>query len=240
MTDFFLCLSVSLSTCLSPRYLSVSVSAGVSLLPVCRLLRLWYLSVGVSARLSVCLLPVCLRVRMRLYVDDSLVKAGDGGRAAGNGPSVSAATSGSFYLGGTPDQSTGNLTGCISNLFIKRYRLLSFHCLTWCHMVSSSVHWPGLESTGQAWSQLVRPGVNWSGLVPLVLPGVTWFQLVSHLVSPGVTLSCLASPGHTLCHLVSHLVFLVPPGLPGLTWCHLVFLVSPGVQWSGLLSPGLA
>uniref|UniRef100_A0A8C4Z2D7 Laminin subunit alpha-5 n=1 Tax=Gadus morhua TaxID=8049 RepID=A0A8C4Z2D7_GADMO len=88
---------------------------------------------------------------MRLYVDDSLVKAGDGGRAAGNGPSVSAATSGSFYLGGTPDQSTGNLTGCISNLFIKRYRLLSFHCLTWCHMVSSSVHWPGLES-------MVRPG----------------------------------------------------------------------------------
>ncbi|CAL8253378.1 unnamed protein product [Arctogadus glacialis] len=56
---------------------------------------------------------------MRLYVDDSLVRAGDGGRAAGNGPSVSAATSGSFYLGGTPDQSTSNLTGCISNLFIK-------------------------------------------------------------------------------------------------------------------------
>ncbi|CAL8280300.1 unnamed protein product [Boreogadus saida] len=56
---------------------------------------------------------------MRLYVDDSLVKAGDGGRAAGNGPSVSAGTSGSFYLGGTPDQSTSNLTGCISNLFIK-------------------------------------------------------------------------------------------------------------------------
>ncbi|CAL8370062.1 unnamed protein product [Lota lota] len=54
---------------------------------------------------------------MRLYVDDSLEKAGD--RAAGSGRSIATATAGSFFLGGTPDQPTSNLTGCISNLFIK-------------------------------------------------------------------------------------------------------------------------
>ena len=97
---------------------------------------------------------------MRLYVDDSLEKSGDGGRAAGNGQSVAAATTGSFFLGGTPDQTTSNLTGCISNLFIKRYRLPLFYCLTW--------------------SPLVSPGVTWS---PLVSPGLTW----CYLVSPGVT-----------------------------------------------------
>ncbi|KAJ3586856.1 hypothetical protein NHX12_013248, partial [Muraenolepis orangiensis] len=56
---------------------------------------------------------------LRLYVDDSLEKAGEGGRGAGSGRSVAAATAGSFFLGGTPDQPTSNLTGCISNLFIK-------------------------------------------------------------------------------------------------------------------------
>ncbi|KAG7283457.1 hypothetical protein CRUP_035250, partial [Coryphaenoides rupestris] len=56
---------------------------------------------------------------MRLYVDDSLEKAGEGGRAVGSGRSIGAATQGSFFLGGTPDQPTSNLTGCISNLFIK-------------------------------------------------------------------------------------------------------------------------
>lgn len=56
---------------------------------------------------------------MRLYMDDVLEKGKAGLRLdtrGRNGPTGL----GSTYLGGTPDQSLANLTGCISNVFIKR------------------------------------------------------------------------------------------------------------------------
>ncbi|XP_071369418.1 laminin subunit alpha-4-like [Centroberyx affinis] len=56
---------------------------------------------------------------MRLYMDDMLEKGIEGGRAGGSGRAAATAA-GSVYLGGTPDQTASNLTGCISNLFIKR------------------------------------------------------------------------------------------------------------------------
>ncbi|KAM3872260.1 laminin subunit alpha-5 [Diretmus argenteus] len=56
---------------------------------------------------------------MRLYMDDMLERGNDGGRLGGSGRGVVAAA-GSIFLGGTPDQIMSNLTGCISNLFIKR------------------------------------------------------------------------------------------------------------------------
>ncbi|KAM4609874.1 laminin subunit alpha-5 [Polymixia lowei] len=56
---------------------------------------------------------------MRLYMDDMLEKGSEGGRGAGSGRSVGT-SEGRVFLGGTPDQTISNLTGCISNLFIKR------------------------------------------------------------------------------------------------------------------------
>ncbi|XP_064877179.1 laminin subunit alpha-5-like [Oncorhynchus nerka] len=56
--------------------------------------------------------------RLRVYVDDVLEKNGDTGR--GGGSSEAALSPGGVYLGGTPDNSLNNLTGCLSNLFIKR------------------------------------------------------------------------------------------------------------------------
>ncbi|XP_029580196.1 laminin subunit alpha-5 [Salmo trutta] len=55
---------------------------------------------------------------LRLYVDDVLEKAGDTGR--GGTSSQAVLLPGGVYLGGTPDNSLNNLTGCLSNLFIKR------------------------------------------------------------------------------------------------------------------------
>ncbi|XP_037333672.2 laminin subunit alpha-5 isoform X2 [Pungitius pungitius] len=54
---------------------------------------------------------------MRLYVDDVLEKAKEGTVESG-GPSVTT-TEGSTFLGGMPDQSLANLTGCVSNVFIR-------------------------------------------------------------------------------------------------------------------------
>ncbi|XP_055747285.1 laminin subunit alpha-5-like [Salvelinus fontinalis] len=56
--------------------------------------------------------------RLRVYVDDILEKNGDTG--GGGGSSRVALSPGGVYLGGTPDNSLNNLTGCLSNLFIKR------------------------------------------------------------------------------------------------------------------------
>uniref|UniRef100_A0A8K9UV88 Laminin subunit alpha-5 n=1 Tax=Oncorhynchus mykiss TaxID=8022 RepID=A0A8K9UV88_ONCMY len=55
--------------------------------------------------------------RLRVYVDDVLEKNGDTGR--GGGSSEAALSPGGVYLGGTPDNSLNNLTGCLSNLFIR-------------------------------------------------------------------------------------------------------------------------
>ncbi|XP_053279907.1 laminin subunit alpha-5 [Pleuronectes platessa] len=56
---------------------------------------------------------------MRLYMDDVLEKGKEGIRINTRGRSP--LTSGvSTFLGGTPDQTSTNLTGCISNVFIKR------------------------------------------------------------------------------------------------------------------------
>lgn len=52
-------------------------------------------------------------------MDDMLEKGKEGLRLdtrGRNGPTALSST----YLGGTPDQSLANLTGCISNVFIKR------------------------------------------------------------------------------------------------------------------------
>ncbi|KAL1020659.1 hypothetical protein UPYG_G00002980, partial [Umbra pygmaea] len=55
---------------------------------------------------------------VRLYVDDVLEKTEDTGRGGGSSPL--ALLAGGVYLGGTPDHSLSNYTGCLSNLFIKR------------------------------------------------------------------------------------------------------------------------
>ncbi|XP_056241478.1 laminin subunit alpha-5 isoform X1 [Seriola aureovittata] len=55
---------------------------------------------------------------MRLYMDDVHEKAKEG-RVESTGRGITASQSGTF-LGGTPDQTSTNLTGCISNVFIKR------------------------------------------------------------------------------------------------------------------------
>ncbi|KAM8862639.1 laminin subunit alpha-5 isoform 2-T2 [Spinachia spinachia] len=52
---------------------------------------------------------------MRLYVDDVLEKANEGIRL----DTRVTTTEGSTFLGGTPDQSLANLTGCMSNVFIR-------------------------------------------------------------------------------------------------------------------------
>ncbi|XP_053704727.1 laminin subunit alpha-5 isoform X1 [Synchiropus splendidus] len=57
---------------------------------------------------------------MRLYMDDMLEKAKEGLRLDSRNRAVSSVSEGSTFLGGTPDQSLSNLTGCISNVFIKR------------------------------------------------------------------------------------------------------------------------
>lgn len=55
---------------------------------------------------------------MRLYMDDMLEKEKlMEGRSVGTGRTAS---QGSTYLGGTPDQSITNFTGCMSNVFIRR------------------------------------------------------------------------------------------------------------------------
>ncbi|XP_044207309.1 laminin subunit alpha-5 isoform X2 [Thunnus albacares] len=54
---------------------------------------------------------------IRLYMDDVLEKGKETIRL---GRGVTSTTQGSTYLGGMPDQTLGNLTGCISNAFIKR------------------------------------------------------------------------------------------------------------------------
>uniref|UniRef100_A0A8C4DLR4 Laminin subunit alpha-5 n=1 Tax=Dicentrarchus labrax TaxID=13489 RepID=A0A8C4DLR4_DICLA len=54
---------------------------------------------------------------MRLYMDDTLEKAKEGIRMDSRGRGV--AKEGTF-LGGMPNQSNTNLTGCLSNVFIKR------------------------------------------------------------------------------------------------------------------------
>ncbi|XP_049919958.1 laminin subunit alpha-5 isoform X1 [Epinephelus moara] len=56
---------------------------------------------------------------MRLYMDDVLEKAKEGIRVDSRGRGVTS-TQGSTFLGGTPNQGLTNLTGCISNVFIKR------------------------------------------------------------------------------------------------------------------------
>ncbi|KAL7397953.1 hypothetical protein ABVT39_002224 [Epinephelus coioides] len=56
---------------------------------------------------------------MRLYIDDMLEKAKEGIRVDSRGRGVTS-TQGSTFLGGTPNQGLTNLTGCISNVFIKR------------------------------------------------------------------------------------------------------------------------
>lgn len=55
---------------------------------------------------------------MRLYMDDMLEKAKESVRVDRR-PTV-ATSEGTTFLGGTPDQLLSNLTGCISNVFIKR------------------------------------------------------------------------------------------------------------------------
>lgn len=55
---------------------------------------------------------------MRLYMDDVLEKSKEG--ISVSRVPAAAASLGTTYLGGTPDQGLTNLTGCISNVFIKR------------------------------------------------------------------------------------------------------------------------
>ncbi|XP_028307698.1 laminin subunit alpha-5 isoform X2 [Gouania willdenowi] len=56
---------------------------------------------------------------IRLYLDDVLEKTKEGVRLENRG-SGAASGGGTTYLGGTPDQTLTNLTGCLSNVFIKR------------------------------------------------------------------------------------------------------------------------
>ncbi|XP_023128669.2 laminin subunit alpha-5 isoform X1 [Amphiprion ocellaris] len=52
---------------------------------------------------------------MRLYMDDMLEKGKEGTTTGSRGPPLPGT-----FVGGTPDQTLTNLTGCISNVFIKR------------------------------------------------------------------------------------------------------------------------
>nr|XP_020464725.1 laminin subunit alpha-5 [Monopterus albus] len=56
---------------------------------------------------------------LRLYMDDVLERAKESIRLDSTGTGVTT-SEGSTFLGGLPDQSLANLTGCISNVFIKR------------------------------------------------------------------------------------------------------------------------
>ncbi|XP_069382509.1 laminin subunit alpha-5 isoform X2 [Paralichthys olivaceus] len=56
---------------------------------------------------------------MRLYMDDMLEKAKEGIRIDTRGRTAQT-SEGSTFLGGMPDHTHSNLTGCISNVFIKR------------------------------------------------------------------------------------------------------------------------
>ncbi|XP_029282017.1 laminin subunit alpha-5-like [Cottoperca gobio] len=55
---------------------------------------------------------------MRLYMDDAIEKAKESIRLDGRRSATTA--EGSTFLGGLPNQSLSNLTGCISNVFIRR------------------------------------------------------------------------------------------------------------------------
>lgn len=55
--------------------------------------------------------------RMRLYMDD--VREQANGDTASNGRRIGS-LEGSTFLGGMPNHGLQNLTGCISNVFIKR------------------------------------------------------------------------------------------------------------------------
>nr|XP_057906923.1 laminin subunit alpha-5 isoform X1 [Doryrhamphus excisus] len=57
---------------------------------------------------------------LRVYVDDMLEKSKEGIRLDSRGRVSTASLEGRTFLGGTPHQSLSNLTGCISNVFIKR------------------------------------------------------------------------------------------------------------------------
>lgn len=57
-------------------------------------------------------------------MDDVLEKAKETVRVDSRGRGAAAASAGSTFLGGTPDQTLSNLTGCISNVFIKRFEAL--------------------------------------------------------------------------------------------------------------------
>lgn len=56
---------------------------------------------------------------MRLYMDDMLEKAKEGVRLDSR-TRAAAAGEMTTFLGGMPEQGLANLTGCISNVFIKR------------------------------------------------------------------------------------------------------------------------
>lgn len=56
---------------------------------------------------------------IRLYLDDVMEKTKESPLINSRGRSVTA-TGGGTFLGGTPDQGLTNLTGCLSNVFIKR------------------------------------------------------------------------------------------------------------------------
>uniref|UniRef100_A0AAV2LXJ7 Laminin subunit alpha-5 n=1 Tax=Knipowitschia caucasica TaxID=637954 RepID=A0AAV2LXJ7_KNICA len=56
---------------------------------------------------------------MRVYMDDVLEKSKDG-ISISRAPAGGAAALGVTYLGGTPDMGLANLTGCISNVFVRR------------------------------------------------------------------------------------------------------------------------
>ncbi|XP_029690196.1 laminin subunit alpha-5 isoform X2 [Takifugu rubripes] len=57
---------------------------------------------------------------LRLYMDDVLEKSKEGIRLDSRGRGGAASLEGSTFLGGMPDHLGTNLTGCISNVFIKR------------------------------------------------------------------------------------------------------------------------
>uniref|UniRef100_A0A8C4GGV7 Laminin subunit alpha-5 n=1 Tax=Dicentrarchus labrax TaxID=13489 RepID=A0A8C4GGV7_DICLA len=68
---------------------------------------------------------------MRLYMDDTLEKAKEGIRMDSRGRGV--AKEGTF-LGGMPNQSNTNLTGCLSNVFIKRLQTRFDITIIWPHI----------------------------------------------------------------------------------------------------------
>uniref|UniRef100_A0A3B4BCE3 Laminin, alpha 5 n=1 Tax=Periophthalmus magnuspinnatus TaxID=409849 RepID=A0A3B4BCE3_9GOBI len=98
---------------------------------------------------------------MRLYMDDVLEKSKEG--ISVSRVPVAAATLGITYLGGTPDQSLANLTGCISNVFVKRSNQMVLDLLKAKENVNVPMKCPAAQKPQQIRATPPKPSKKPSG-----------------------------------------------------------------------------